>query len=228
MRAMACVAPILRRMTDTAACIESLVALLNVISRCPAADIWNVLGLSGSIPLGRMVSAAEVDALLHSARRHAAMAYQSITGQPLEQARVADFMADIEAGVQEVGLKAFGTALGQFTGAAHSIAAELPEGRIGAYRFIVEEGMERLIPTCWLAGDPPIRLLGVERTAQNRVGRAEESALVIRSHRPSKPRVRHGLRYRDPRPRHDTRHRPPELKAGAMRAGEKLLRTKEK
>lgn len=227
-RAMACVATILRRMTDTAACIESMMALLNVISRCPPTDIWNVLGMSGSLPLGRMVTAAEVDGLLRSARRHASMAYQSITGQPLEQARVADFMEDIEAAVQEVGLKPFSRALGQFTGAAHSIATELPEGRIGAYRFIVEEGMEKLIPTCWLAGNPPIRLLGVERTAQARVGRAEECALVIRGHRPGRPRARHGLRYRDPRPRRDTRHRPPELEKGAMRAGEKLLRTRRK
>lgn len=227
-RAMACVASILHRMTDTAACIECVMALLNVISRCPAADIWNVLGLSGSLPLGRMVTAEDVDGLVRSARRHMAVAYQSITGQPLEQARVADFMEDIEAAVREVGLKAFSTALRQLTAVSHSIATEQPEGRIGAYRFIVEEGMGRLIPTCWMAGDPPIRLLGVARTAQNRVGRAEESALVIRGHRPSRPRVRHGLRYRDPRPRRDTRHRPPVLETGAMRAGEKLLRTKER
>ena len=227
-RAMACVAPILRRMADSAACIECVVALLNVLSRCPAADIRSVLGLSGGLPLGRMVSAEDVDGLVRSARRHMAMAYQSVTGHPLEQDRVADFMEEIEAAVREVGLKAFGTALRQLTGASHSIAAELPEGRIGAYRFIVEEGMARLVPTCWMAGNPPIRLLGVQRTARNRVDGAEESALVIRGHRPSRPRVRHGLRYRDPRPRRDTRHRPPVLETGAMRAGEKLLRIRER
>ena len=227
-RARACVQPILRRMTDTAACIESAVACLNVISTGTAADVWNVLGLSGSFPLGRMVSAAEVDGLMRSARRHAAMAYQSITGQPLDQARVADFMADIEAAVRQVGLRAFGAALRQLTGLPHSIAAELPNGCIGAYRFIVEEGMERLIPTCWLAGNPPIRLLGVERTAQARVGRAEETGLVIRRRAQATRRVHRGLRYRDPRPRTDTRHHPPVLEKGAMRAGEKLLRTKER
>ena len=227
-RAMVCVALILRRVIDTAACIECVTALLSVISRRPSADIWNVLGLSGSLPLGRMVTAADVDSLVRSASRRLAMAYQSITGHPLEQARVADFTADIEAAVQDVGLKAFGAALRQFTGAAHSIGAEQPEGRIGAYSFIVEAGMEHLVPTCWMAGDPPIRLLGVARGAQGRVDGADASALVIRGHRPGKPRVRHGLRYRDPRPRHDTRHHPPVLETGAMRAGEKLLRTREK
>lgn len=222
-QARACVGPILRRMTDSAACIESAIACLNVISRGSAADIWHVLGLSGSFPLGRMVTAAEVDRLVRSARRHAAMAHQSITGQPLDQARVADFMVDIEAAVAQVGLPAFGAALRQLTGAPHSIAPS------GVYQYIAENGMERLIPTCWQAGNPPVRILGLQRMTQARVNLQEGTTpLNVRRRRTAQRRVHRGLRYRDPRPRTDTRHCTPVLERGAMRAGEKLLRTKER
>ena len=226
-RARACVAPILRRMTDSAACIESAVACLNVMSRGTAADMWHVLGLSGSFPLGRMVAGTDVDGLVRSARRHAAMAYQSITGRPLDQARVADFMDEIEAAAAAVGLRAFGAALRQWMGASHSIAATLPGGLIGAYRYIVEYGMEQLIPTCWMAGDPPVRLIGVRRESQAHVGQGEAASLVIRRRTASPRRIHRGLRYRDPRPRADTRHHTPVLEEGAIRAGERLLKTKE-
>lgn len=226
-RARACAMPILNRMTDTAACIESAVACLNVISKGTAADIWNMLGLSGSFPLGRMVASADVDGMLRSVRRHLAMAYQSITGHPLDQERVAEFMAEIRGAARQVGLRAFGAALRQWMGAAHSISSELPGGRVGAYHYIVADGMERLIPSCWLAGDPPIRLLASRREMQALMGQAEVPILVVRRREKTAKRIHHGLRYRDPRPRTDTRHRPVMAERGTIRVGEKLLRTKE-
>ena len=228
-RARAYVGPILRRMTDTATCIESAVACLNVLSRSPAAEICQVLGLSGGFPIGRIVAAADVEGLLQSAQRHAAMAYQSVTGKPLDRARVADFMVDIDEAVTAVGLRAFGTALRQMMGAPHTIAPRLPGGCIGPYRYIVNEGMERLIPTCWLAGTPPTRVLGVRRSAQARVGETERpDVLLVRRHGKASRRAHRGLRYHDPRPRTDTRHHTPELVRGAMLAGEKLFREKER
>ena len=229
LRARACVAPILRQMTDTAACIESAVAFLNVISTVPSADMLDVLGLSGNFPLRRMVAAADVNELVCSARRHAAMAYQSITGRPLDQARVADFMADIEAAVEAVGLQSFGVALRQMMSVPHSMSARLTGGCVGAYMYIVNGGMERLIPVCWQAGSPPTRLLGVRRTAQVRVGESSGECTLNNRRRQAVPRrVHRNLRYRDPRPRTDTRHHTPELERGAIRDGEKLLRTKER
>lgn len=229
LRARARVAPILRRMTDTAACIESAVACLNVMAQSPTAEMLSALGLAESSTLGRIAAAADVDGLLRSARRHAATAYQSITGQALDQARVADFEADIREAVAAVGLRAFGTALKQMTGAPHTIAARLPGGCVGPYRYIVNEGMDRLIPTCWQAGSPPVRLLGVERTAQAHVGSGERRDVLLVRRREQAPRRSHaGLRRRDPRPRTDTRHHTPELELGAMRAGEKLIRERER
>lgn len=227
MRARACAAPILDRMTDTAACIESAVACLNVISKGTAADVWNVLGLAGSFPLGRVVAAADVDGMMRTARRHLTMAYQSITGRPLDQERVAEFMGEIRAAARQVGLRAFGAAIRQWMGASHSISTELPGGRVGAYHYIVNNGIEELIPSCWLAGDPPIRLLGARREALARVGEAEMPILVVRRREKTERRVHRGLRYRDPRPRKDTRHHPVTAERGAIRVGEKLLNTRE-
>lgn len=226
-RARACVLPILNRMTDTAACIESAVACLNVISKGTASDVWNVLGLSGSFPLGKVVAAADVDGMLRSARRRLAMAYQSITGRPIDQDRVAEFMADIRAAARQVGLRAFGAALRQWMGAAHSMSSTLPGGRIGPYHYIVRNAMEQLIPSCWLAGDPPIRLLGAGREARAHLTHAEAPALVVRHRERPERRVHRGLRYRDPRPRTDTRHRPATAERGTIRVGEKLVRTRE-
>ena len=89
--------------------------------------------------------------------------------------------------------------------------------------------MERLVPLCWQAGSPQTRVLGVQRTAQARVGESSGECALNNRHRPSVPRrVHRNLRYRDPRPRTDTRHHTPELERGAMLDGEKLLRTKER
>ena len=226
-RARACALPILDKMTDTAACIESAAACLNVISKGTAADIWNVLGLSGNFPLGRMVAAADVDGMLRSAQRHLAMAYQSITGRPLDQERVAEFMAEIRAAARQVGLRAFGAALRQWMGAAHSMSSELPGGRVGAHHYIVQNGMEELIPSCWLAGDPPVRLLGMRRQTRALAGEAERPSLVVRRREKPARRVHRGLRHRDPRPRADTRHRPVTAEIGTIRVGEKLVQTRE-
>ena len=225
-RARACALPILNQMTDTAACIESAVACLNVMARGTAADVWNVLGMTGSFPLNRMVAAADVEGMVRSANRHAAMAYQSITGRPLDQERVAEFMADIRGAVAQVGLRAFGAALRQLMGSAHSIAAQLPNGHIGAYRYIVESGMGQLIPTCWLAGNPPVRMLGTRDMQSQTVDRGA-SGLVNRHRRTQPRRVHRGLRYRDPRPRTDTRHHVTVAEEGTMRTGEILLNIRE-
>lgn len=226
-RARGYIAPILRRMTDTATCIESAVACMNVIAKAPPAEIWGVLGLSGSFPLRKVVAAADVDGLLRSARRHAAMAYQSVTGKPLDQERVADFMADIGEAVEAVGLPAFSAALQQMTRSPHSIAASLPQGCVGAYRYIAANGVERLIPTCWLAGSPPTRLIGVHRTARERIDYASGTCtLNNRRRRAAARRVHRNLRYRDPRPRTHTRRHPSELERGAVQAGERFLRAR--
>ena len=225
--ARVCAEPILAQMTDTAACIESAVACLNVISKGTAADVWNVLGLSGSFPLGRVVATTEVDAVLRSARRHLAMAYQSITGRALDQDRVAEFMAQIRGAARQVGLRAFGAALRQWMGASHSMSSSLPDGRVGAYQYIVKNCMEQLIPSCWLAGDPPIRLMSPRYDARVIAGQTEVANLVVRRRGQVPRRAHQGLRYRDPRPRTDTRHRLAQAEPGTLRVGEKLLTVKE-
>ena len=226
--ARACAAPILREMTDTAACIESAVACLNVVSKGTAADVWNVLGLSGSFPLGRVAAATDVDAMLRSARRHLAMAYQAIIGHPLDQERVAEFMAQIRDAARQVGLRAFGAALRQWMSASHSMSSALPDGRVGAYQYIVAGCMEQLVPSCWLAGDPPIRLTRPNRDARALTGEAEAAALIVRRREPAPRRVHRGLRNRDPRHRTDTRHHLAQAEPGTIREGERLLVTKER
>lgn len=226
-RARACAKPILDQMTDTAACIESAVACLNVVSKGTATDVWNVLGLPGSSPLGRVAAAADVDGMLRSARRHLSMAYQSITGRQLDQERVAEFMAQIRAAAREVGLRAFGAALRQWMGAAHSMSSVLPGGRVGPYHDIVSNAMEQLIPSCWLAGDPPIRLPGAKRGSQTIRGEVEDTALIVRRRERVPRRPYRGLRHQDPRPRTDTRHRTAQAEPGTLRVGEKLVLVRE-
>lgn len=224
-RARESAAPMVRRMTDSASCIEAAVAFLDVAARGGADEVGSLLGLS--FPLRRMVSAADLDEMMRSARRHAAMAYQSMTGQPLDQARVADVIAEMEEAVSAVGLRAFSAAVQQLLRAPHSIAASLPEGRIGAYRYIAEQSVQRLIPVCWAAGNPPTRLVGVKPAHSGYVGSSGQAALNNRR-RPPMPRRQHpNWRYRGRQARPDTRHHVQELERGVNRPGERVVRLKE-
>ncbi len=218
--------PIVARMQDSATAIEALVAYMDVISRCTVEDILEVLGLTDSIlPLKRMIAAADVEALLRSVSRHAAAAYQSVTGRPLDRARVAEVSAAIEDAAALVGIRAFGEALVQLIRYPHSIAERFPGGYEGSYRYIAAHGLEKLEPFIWIAGDEPVKrpvLSDAPRIAQ---GPVEEGLHVRHVQRPER-RVHRNIRYRDPRPRTDTRHHTPELQLGAIRPGERAVRMK--
>ena len=220
------VEPIVARMQDSATGIEALVAYLNVISRCSAADILAVLGLGDSIlPLKHVVAAADVDALVRSVSRHAAAAYQSVTGRPLDRARVAEVAGAIEDATALVGIRAFADALVQLIRYPHSIAEHFPGGYEGSYRYIAAHGLDKLEPFIWLAGDEPVKLTAVTDAPRIAQGEVLEGLHVRRVERPAR-RVHRNIRYRDPRPRTDTRHHTPELQLGAVRPGERAVRMK--
>lgn len=208
--ARALTAPLLHRMTNTAGCVESAVAFLNVVARLDMSETLAVLGLDKA-PFRRVAAAADWTELTRIARHRAALAYRSMTGQPLNLARVADAMADIRAVIRVIGLKAMMDALRELTYAPHSIAARLPEDCVGAYRFIARYGAEKLLPSVWLAGAPPRQVMLVARTARKHLDTASGEGLFNRRPVRSPRRFRPNPRRRDPRPRTDTRHHLPVL-----------------
>lgn len=217
--------PVFRNLRDSASCIETVVACLSVLSRCSAEDILSVLGLSESVlPLKKVVAAADVDALVRSITMHASAAYQSITGRPLDRARVADAMAEVAYAIDQVGIRGFGAAFAQMMHYPHSIAIQHPGGYTGSYPYIVTYGAEKLVPTIWLAGRPPRRVIAAreaERIESERTG-----DLYARRRETPPRRIHRNIRYRDPRPRTDTRHHTPVLQHGAMLPGERAVRMK--
>lgn len=218
------VRPVVRRMTDTAACIEVLTAYLTELSLRSGEEIIDGLNmLEAHLPVKRIAAAADsrLDALLRFICRHMAAAYESITGEAMNPARIDEHRALLKQVIDELGVKVFSETLMQLMGQPHHISAR-HEAYMGAYAFIAMQGVEELIPAVWQGGEKPMLV----RAARELTGDKQERQASLNNRRRNTPtrREHQHPRYADPRPRKDTRRCPPTLRPGSIKAGEKVVR----
>lgn len=150
------VAGVLRHMTDTPACLEVTMAYLNVLADCAPEELVETLGrVVQRVPVQRMLNAADqqVDKLLRAINRRLAAAYETITGQAVDVGRVARLQGEISQVMGQIGLKAFTNAQMEWMQQCHRIGAD--GGSTSPYLYMVQEGLEKLVPAVWLSGRPP-------------------------------------------------------------------------
>lgn len=218
------VRPLLSAMQDTPSCIEAAVAYFHVLEQRTPEDM--LAGLNGPSErhqaLRRMLNAADsrVDAVLRYLCRHLEAAHQSITGQPIDRGHVGEMQERIAAVVEQMGVKAFMTALQQLMAYPHTCVGR--KGALtGAYPYITLFGAEELRPAVWQPGRPPKLVMA---DGQQQAAPEKTAPALLNRHRPSATRLCRGARrYSQLRGRMDTRHRAAMPHRGTLKPGEKMI-----
>lgn len=208
-RARALVSPLVERMTDTPACMESMMAFLSILAERTSEELLEVMNLLDvHIPMKRLMTAADsrLDSLMRFAVRHIGAAYRSVAGREMDHARVSAMMDEMYLLVARLGLKTFSAALKELMAYPHGIHGRRGNA-VGAYIYIALEGMEALVPSVWVSGQPPVRaeagrMLLTGSTGAALTNRRREAPVRRLPHPPKRPRMPQ---------RRDTRHRTPTL-----------------
>lgn len=140
------VRPVIRRMTDTPSCILQALTYLTLLRERRAGEITAMLGLDGGI--GKLLSSRDVDELMNLIIRRVTSACRSITGRAPDRAELAESELHMQRIINQVGLKAFTSALSQLLRQPHHITGR-QAGFQSAYAYIVREGLDALIPSVW-------------------------------------------------------------------------------
>lgn len=202
-KARLAVRPLLRGMTDTPACLMNALAFLTLLSRRSASELLSFLGMDALTPLDRLVDKADPGEWIDSVRLRAMGAYQSITGNPPDHGQIEQITADMQGVIDEIGFRAFREALNDLTRYPHAMRPDYPGGFEGAYPYIVQQGIEKLIPALWVSGAPAARRTGP--TLEQRQRELDPALLFVsrwqRKRRPPFGKVR-GRRKIDQSRRH--------------------------
>ena len=219
------VGAIIRRMTDTPACIEVAVAYLSALGSYTPEDILDSLGAWGTrLPLRRLISAADarVDDLLRYACRHMTAAYLSICGEEMSTGRVAALQAEITALMEQLGVKRFTMTMKELMGQPHRIGEHVEGAEMGAYPFIARYGVERLVPAIWRSGRPPVLVRAARALTGAAAAQMQPALLNRRMIRPERRVCRRKIGTA-PRRRESGRHHTPTLQPGSLRPGERIV-----
>ena len=219
------VRPLLRRMRDTPSCIEMAIAYLQVLARRSPEDMLTGLNEPSERhpALRKMLAAADsrVDAVLRYLCRHLAAAYRSIAGEDIDRWRVGEMQAEIDAVVEQIGVKAFTTAFQQLMAYPHTCVGR--KGALtGAYPYITLFGADQLVPAVWRPGRPP-QLITVQDRETPAPVTADMAGLYNRRRQTAVRQTRAGRSYSQRRVRTDTRHRAATPHRGALEPGERMI-----
>lgn len=218
------VARVFRHMQDTASCIETTMAYLNVLGSYTAEDMAEALGTLGVYaPVKKLANAADgyLDNLLRTAQQHMAAVHVSIAGKPVDMRRVAEIQAEIAEIVARIGLKAFTGAQLELMGQPHRLNMQ-ENGRISPYMYIARHGVEQLIPAIWISGRPPRLVQASRQVGRPLEGNPQAELFNRRMITPHRRQHRHP-RYADPRARTNTRHTTITLEPGSLKPGERIV-----
>ena len=151
---------ITRRMVDSPSCLECALAFVEMMAEQPHEKLDDTLaGLEARFnAVKKLLLAADKkeEDLTRFLKRHAAHAYQSMTGRPMDMAVVAQIKADMEALEEMIGFAQMSRALQELLNCAHSLVGK--NGRPGPYLFIVLWGLAELQPFIWQGGETAMRL----------------------------------------------------------------------
>ncbi len=154
-RARIAVRPVVRQMLDTPSCIVQILAYLMALEDASAAEIAEVLGLSDSPTVSRMLEAVDMKQLLHALQRRLVAAYQSAAGAPPASAQLQEAAARMRGIIAQIGLKPFSSAILQLLRCPHRMSSRHAGAFQPAYVWIANCAVDRLVPSIWEAGLPP-------------------------------------------------------------------------
>ncbi|MBQ8537246.1 MAG: hypothetical protein IJ461_07595, partial [Clostridia bacterium] len=151
---------ITRRMVDAPSCLESALAFVELMAEQPTERLDDTLATLQARfnAVKRLLLAADrrEEDLIRFIKRHAAYAYRSMTGKPMDMALVARLKADMEAVEAQIGFNEMSRSLQELMTWSHALVGK--GGRAGPYRYIVNEGVGMLEPFIWQSGAEPMRL----------------------------------------------------------------------
>ena len=183
---------ITRRMVDAPSCLESAVAFVELMAQQPADKLDDTLkGLQARFnAVKKLLLAADrhEDDLVRFIRRHAAHAYMSMTGKPMDMALIDRLKADMEKVDEQIGFDETSQSLQELLTWSHSLVGK--GGKVGAYRYIVNEGMSLLQPFIWQSGSEPMRLW-LEKTEEAPVSQGQAQGIALWNKHQPKARRRH-------------------------------------
>jgi len=156
-KARIAVRPVVRQMVDTPSCIVQVLAYLTALEDASAAEIAQVLGLSDSPTVSRMLEAVDMKQLLHALQRRLIAAHQSAAGTPPVPGKMREAVDRMRAIIAEIGLKPFSDAILQLLRYPHRMSSRHAGTFRPAYVWIANHAAERLVPSIWEAGLPPRR-----------------------------------------------------------------------
>jgi len=157
-KARLAVRPVVRKMVDTPSCIVQATAFLTVLQDCTPAEIAGVLGVDEGQPAVKLLELMDVKAAVAAIILRLSAVHQSVTGLPLPREKVAESAALVRQIIAQTGLKPFAGALTQLLRYPHRMSARQIGEFETPYAWIAVHGAERLIPSIWRAGRPPVRL----------------------------------------------------------------------
>lgn len=161
------VRPVLNRMTDTPSSILQMYALLGCMEGMPPSELAAVMGIGGMQPLDRLLEDVRLGEWLRILMDRAAGVYRSLTGEALPQAPLDAAMQEMQGMIDALGWRRFMAALVQLLRQPHRIHARHAGGYVCAYQYIARHGVQRLIPGCWEAGQPPRRITAARPQEQH-------------------------------------------------------------
>ncbi len=160
-KARLAVRPVIRQMRDTPSCIIQALAYLTVLGEHSVQEIAESLGLGEGLPLGRLMEGTDVRELLRGVVSRTEGAYQCVTGRPVPQEALNGAAARIRETAGNIGLRRFTGAMFQLMRFPHRISRRKGAFQ-AAYIYIAKYGVDRLIPSIWRSGTPPVRCVGRE------------------------------------------------------------------
>lgn len=150
-----------RRIVDTPSAMESGMAYVQLAFDQPIDDIHAAFSSKAwrMLPLKHMLTAADTREkdMLRFLERHVGAAYESITGEPIDQALIQSLKAEMHKAVEQIGFHAFNQALMELMVPPHRLAIQRG-AMMGVYTYIVLRGIPNLHPAIWQQGQPPMRL----------------------------------------------------------------------
>lgn len=155
--------PVIRQMTDTPSCIVQVLAFLQILEGSAPAEIAEILGLSDSPAISRLIEVIDMKQLLRVLSRRLTAAYQSAAGTLLSPARLHEATELMRQIIADIGLQPFSGALLQLLRYPHRITDRRGVVHTPPYVWIAAFGVDRLIPSIWQSGLPPHRLYAPPR-----------------------------------------------------------------
>ena len=157
-------------MVDTASCMEYGMAFLNAMLKVPVDDLHDSLGelRIRFLPIKTILSFTDrMDyALIELIERQTNIAYTELTGAPMDSVRLAAIQKEIDALVDEVGIKKLSAALGQLLLNPHHLVTN-GSSAYGSYQYIAKEGVPDLRHSIWAEGPKPKRIWYESPATQN-------------------------------------------------------------